>query len=184
MRGWHPRHNRRGRGRPRAVGAGPNHQLVFTDRIIATLIALRFQLPHTALAVLYAVDRSTITRAVHEIRPLLAARGFAVPGHQTCGFAPVRPGGRVEIAGRTSGDRWRARLRRLPMHLPRVRRNLCGTPGCAEHVESHLRGGQILDAEADELADGDLLVVLPAGCRSGEDLTEFRVDPAALFRKP
>jgi len=26
------------------------------------------------------VDRSTITRAVHEIRPLLAARGFAVPG--------------------------------------------------------------------------------------------------------
>ena len=26
------------------------------------------------------MDRSTITRAVHEIRPLLAARGFAVPG--------------------------------------------------------------------------------------------------------
>lgn len=25
------------------------------------------------------MDRSTITRAVHEIRPLLAARGFAVP---------------------------------------------------------------------------------------------------------
>jgi DDE superfamily endonuclease len=30
--------------------------------------------------VLYGVDRATITRAVHEIRPLLAARGFAVPG--------------------------------------------------------------------------------------------------------
>jgi len=27
------------------------------------------------------VDRSTITRAVHEIRPLLAARGFAAPGN-------------------------------------------------------------------------------------------------------
>ncbi|WP_354006172.1 hypothetical protein [Streptomyces sp. NBC_00154] len=26
------------------------------------------------------MDRSTVTRAVHEIRPLLAARGFAVPG--------------------------------------------------------------------------------------------------------
>ncbi|MEU9273176.1 transposase family protein [Streptomyces sp. NPDC048251] len=50
---------------------------MFTDRIIATLIVLRFQLPHAALAVLYGVDRSTITRAVHEIRPLLAARGFA-----------------------------------------------------------------------------------------------------------
>ncbi|MGW3985103.1 transposase family protein, partial [Streptomyces mirabilis] len=53
---------------------------MFTDRVIATLVVLRFQLPHAALAVFYGVDRSTITRAVHEIRPLLAARGFAVPG--------------------------------------------------------------------------------------------------------
>jgi hypothetical protein len=44
------------------------------------LVVLRFQLPHAALAVFYGVDRSTITRAVQEIRPLLAARGFAVPG--------------------------------------------------------------------------------------------------------
>ncbi|WSY86683.1 transposase [Streptomyces sp. NBC_00876] len=73
-------HNRRGRGRLRAAGAGPNHQLGFTDRIIVTLVVLRLQPPHSALAVLYGVDRSTITRAVHEIRPLLAARGFAVPG--------------------------------------------------------------------------------------------------------
>jgi hypothetical protein len=55
--------------------------LVFTDRIIAALIVLRFQLPHAVLAVPCGVDRSTIIRAVHEIRPLLAARGFAVPGH-------------------------------------------------------------------------------------------------------
>lgn len=41
---------------------------------------LRFQVPHAALATFYGVDRSTITRAVHEIRPRLAARGFAVPG--------------------------------------------------------------------------------------------------------
>ncbi len=52
----------------------------FTDRVIATLVVLRFQLPHAALALWYGVDRSTITRAVQEIRPLLAARGFAVPG--------------------------------------------------------------------------------------------------------
>jgi Helix-turn-helix of DDE superfamily endonuclease len=71
---------RRGRGRERAAGAGPGHDLVFTDRVIATLVILRFQLPHAALAQFYGVDRSTITRAVHEIRPLLAARGFAVPG--------------------------------------------------------------------------------------------------------
>jgi DDE superfamily endonuclease/Helix-turn-helix of DDE superfamily endonuclease len=71
---------RRGRDRLRAAGAGPEHELAFTDRVIATLVVLRFQLPHAALALFYAVDRSTITRAVGEIRPLLAARGFAVPG--------------------------------------------------------------------------------------------------------
>ncbi|WTE65685.1 transposase [Streptomyces sp. NBC_01615] len=74
------RRERRGHDRLRAEGGGPGHQLVFTDRVIATLVVLRFQLPHAALAVFYGVDRSTITRAVHEIRPLLAARGFAVPG--------------------------------------------------------------------------------------------------------
>lgn len=70
---------RRGHDRLRAEGGGPGHQLVFTDRVIATLVVLRFQPPHAALGVLYGVDRSTITRAVHEIRPLLAVRGFAVP---------------------------------------------------------------------------------------------------------
>lgn len=71
---------RRGYDRLRAECAGPDHDLVFTDRVIVTLVVLRFQLPHAALALLYQVDRSTITRAVGEIRPLLAARGFAVPG--------------------------------------------------------------------------------------------------------
>jgi hypothetical protein len=71
---------RRGHARLRAEGAGPKHELPFADRVIATLVILRFQLPHAALAVFYRVDRSTITRAVHEIRPLLAQRGFAVPG--------------------------------------------------------------------------------------------------------
>lgn len=69
---------RRGHERMRAPGAAPDHELVFVDRVVVTLVALRFQLPHAALAELYRVDRSTITRA---IRPLLAARGFAVPGH-------------------------------------------------------------------------------------------------------
>jgi hypothetical protein len=74
------RRERRGGDRQRAAGAGPGHGLVFTDRVIATLVVLRFQLPHGVLALLYKVDRATITRAVAEIRPLLAARGFAVPG--------------------------------------------------------------------------------------------------------
>ena len=71
---------RRGHARLRAEGAGPGRELPFADRVIATLAVLRFQLPHAALALFYGVDRSTITRAVGEVRPLLAARGFAVPG--------------------------------------------------------------------------------------------------------
>jgi hypothetical protein len=65
---------------PALLRAGSRkRELVFTDRVIVTLVVLRFQLPHAALAVFYGVDRSTITRAVGEVRPLLAARGFAVP---------------------------------------------------------------------------------------------------------
>ena len=71
---------RRGHDRLRAPGAGPDHDLPFVDRVIVTVVQLRFQLPHQALAALYGVGRSTITRAIGEIRPLLAARGFAVPG--------------------------------------------------------------------------------------------------------
>jgi len=71
--------SRRGRDRLRGPGAGPAHQLPYTDRIIATLVILRFQLPHAVVAEFYGVHRSTVTRAVTEIRPLLAARGFAVP---------------------------------------------------------------------------------------------------------
>ena len=86
---------RRDHERLRAAGAGPDHDLPFTDRVIVTLVYLRFQLPHAALAELYGVDRSTITRAVGEIRPLLAARGFAVPGEP--GAAAAHPGGRVRL---------------------------------------------------------------------------------------
>jgi len=71
---------RRGHERERAAGAGPDRDLPFTDRVIVTLVYLRFQLPQAALAELYRVHRSTITRAVAEVRPLLARRGFAVPG--------------------------------------------------------------------------------------------------------
>src|SRR6266704_705816 len=73
-------YQRRGHPRRRAAGAGPHHRLVFADRVLVTLVSLRFQLPHQALAVLYGVDRATVTRAVGEVRPLLAARGFAVSG--------------------------------------------------------------------------------------------------------
>ncbi len=52
---------------------------MFIDRVTATLIHLRHDLPHAVLALLFGVDRSTISRAVGEVRGLLAACGFAVP---------------------------------------------------------------------------------------------------------
>ncbi|MGC5567856.1 transposase family protein [Streptomyces sp. FR-108] len=73
------RHAARGGDRKRAAGAGARHQLVFTDRLAATLIHLRHDLPHAVLGLLFGVDRSTITRAIAEIRALLAERGCAVP---------------------------------------------------------------------------------------------------------
>ncbi|MYQ68901.1 IS5/IS1182 family transposase, partial [Streptomyces sp. SID4950] len=73
------RHATRGGARKRAAGAGASHQLVFVDRLVATLIHLRHDLPHSVLGLLFGVDRSTVTRAVGEVRTLLAERGCAVP---------------------------------------------------------------------------------------------------------
>ncbi|WBO61634.1 helix-turn-helix domain-containing protein [Streptomyces camelliae] len=80
---WHERHQARLASRPRkrAVGAGAKHQLVFIDRLLATLVHLRRGSTHDVLARWFGVDRSTITRAISEVRPLLAERGCSVsPG--------------------------------------------------------------------------------------------------------
>lgn len=69
----------RGGARRRAAGAGARHRLVFVDRLVATLIHLRHDLPHSVLGLLFGVDRSTVTRAIGEVRGLLAGRGCAVP---------------------------------------------------------------------------------------------------------
>ncbi|MFJ8784618.1 transposase family protein [Streptomyces sp. NPDC102476] len=65
----------------RAAGAGAKHKLVFADRLLATLVHLRHGATHDVLACWFGVDRSTITRAIGEVRPLLAERGCIVaPG--------------------------------------------------------------------------------------------------------
>ncbi|MFD5059110.1 MULTISPECIES: transposase family protein [unclassified Streptomyces] len=46
---------------------------------MVTLVHLRLGLPHAALAELYGVDRSTVSAAIREVCPLLAAHGFAYP---------------------------------------------------------------------------------------------------------
>jgi hypothetical protein len=57
--------------------AGRRLRLSFTDRLLITLVHLRLGLPYAALAVAFGVDRSTVTRAIGQVWPLPAGRGFA-----------------------------------------------------------------------------------------------------------
>ncbi|MBQ0972869.1 transposase [Streptomyces sp. RK31] len=89
---WHERHQAvlTSRPRRRAVGAGAKHKLVFVDRLLATLVHLRHGATHDVLACWFGVDRSTITRAIGEVRPLLAERGCTVaPGLRLRSLAEV-----------------------------------------------------------------------------------------------
>nr|WP_240811030.1 transposase family protein [Streptomyces tendae] len=60
------------------MGAGAKHRLAFVDRLLATLVHRRHGVTHYVLACWYGVDRSTITRAIGEVRTLLAERGCTV----------------------------------------------------------------------------------------------------------
>lgn len=72
------------------MGAGARYKLVFVDRLLATLVHLRHGVTHDVLACWFGVDRSTITRAIGGVRPLLAQRGCAVgPGMRLRTLADV-----------------------------------------------------------------------------------------------
>ncbi|MGW8365113.1 helix-turn-helix domain-containing protein, partial [Streptomyces wedmorensis] len=77
---WHEQHQAKLAPRPRkrAVSAGAKHQLVFVDRLLATLVHLRHAVTHDGPACWFGVDRSTIARAIGEVRPLLAERGCTI----------------------------------------------------------------------------------------------------------
>jgi len=72
------RRQRRGAERRRAAGAGPRPRLIDADRILATVLYLRKLCTQAVLAELFAVDRSRITEAIRETRPLLEERGHAI----------------------------------------------------------------------------------------------------------
>jgi hypothetical protein len=117
---------RRGAERLRADGAGRRHELVFTDRVLVTLAVLRLQIPHAALAVMFGVDRSTVTRAVHEIRPLLAGRGYATAqGRRLSTLADVFAYASAhQITLRIDGSE--IQVRRPPPHRPGRRAFISG----------------------------------------------------------
>jgi len=72
------RHRRRGTARRRAAGAGPRPKLTNADRILATVLYLRRLCTQAVLGDLLAVDRSRVTEAIREIRPLLEEHGPAI----------------------------------------------------------------------------------------------------------
>ncbi|MGW6684170.1 transposase family protein [[Kitasatospora] papulosa] len=89
---WHERHQAKLTSRPRkrAVGAGARHRLVFVDQLLAMLVHLRHGVTLDVPACWFGVDRSTITRAISEIRPLLAERGRTIsPGTRLRTLAEV-----------------------------------------------------------------------------------------------
>lgn len=79
---WQARHRDRltARARRRAIGASAKHRFGFTNRLLATLVHLRHGMTHDVVAAWFGVHRSTITRSIGEVRPLLAERGCRVSG--------------------------------------------------------------------------------------------------------
>ncbi|MGH3277351.1 MAG: ISAzo13 family transposase, partial [Streptosporangiaceae bacterium] len=58
--------------------AGPRPRLTHADRVLATVPYLRNLCTQAVLAELLAVDRSKITEAVRETRPLIAGYGHDI----------------------------------------------------------------------------------------------------------
>jgi hypothetical protein len=69
---------RRGTERRRAAGAGAPTKLTDADRVLATVLYLRRLCTQTVLAELFGVDRSVITKAVRDVRPLLHQHGHTI----------------------------------------------------------------------------------------------------------
>jgi hypothetical protein len=72
------RHQRRGTKRRRAAGAGPRTKLTNADRILATVLYMRKLCTQAVLGELFAVDRSRVTEAIRETRPLLQEHGHVI----------------------------------------------------------------------------------------------------------
>ncbi|WP_224392818.1 transposase [Pseudonocardia sp. ICBG1293] len=103
-------HDRRGGGRRRVSGAGRKSGIGFCDRLLVSLISLRMDLPQAVLEVLFGVDQATICRVVGEVRPLLAARGYAVSD---------RPGVRLQtLADALAYAQHEGAVLRLDAHRP------------------------------------------------------------------
>ncbi|WP_236572943.1 transposase [Streptomyces sp. GS7] len=145
----------RGRPRQRAAGAERKPKLVFVDRLLVTLVHLRHQLPHAVLAELFAVDRSTVSEAIRQVRPLLASRGFAIPD---------RPGLRLRTLADVFAYVEEGVDLRMDGAKTQVRRPQAGRPGRRAFVSGKRRQNII---KTTTISDGQGRTLLSDGVRPG-----------------
>ena len=163
---WQARQDAKLADRPhrlRAVGAGAEHKLIFVDRLLATLVHRRHGVTHDVLAARFGVHRSTVTRAIGEVRPLLAARGCTVEdGVRLRTVADV-----VAYLGavpqRAVLDATDVRVRRPAAHRPGRKRFVS-----AKHRQHTAKAMVLTDAR------GQLLFVGEVRPGSTHDLTQVR----------
>jgi hypothetical protein len=161
-------HRDRGRPRLRRPGAGARPRLSFSDRLVVTLVHLQLGIPHAALAVVYGVDRATITRAVGQVRPLLATRGFATP-------TGVRLHTLADVFAYAAAENVTLRLDATEI---RVRRPRPHRPGRRAFVSGKMRQNTI---KATLICDGHGATVWCGAIRPGRmhDQTAVRVEGIA-----
>ncbi|WP_327166286.1 transposase family protein [Streptomyces zaomyceticus] len=162
---WHERHQAGLASRPRrrAVGAGAKHKLVFVDRLLATLVHLRHGATHDVLACWFGVDRSTITRAIGEVRPLLSERGCTIaPGVRLRSLAEV-----VDYLG-VSGQTGIIDGTEI-----RVRRPAAGRKDREKFISGKNKQNAVKSMVVTD-ADGRLLFCSPAQPASCADITHAR----------
>lgn len=139
--------------------------MTFADRLIVTLAHLRLGIPHAALAVAFGVDRSTVTRAIGQVRPLLAGRGFATP-------TGVRLHTIADVFAYAAAEGIRLRIDGTEI---RVRRPRAGRPGRKAFISGKLKQNTI---KTTVVADADGATLWCGATRPGRmhDVTAVRTE--------
>jgi hypothetical protein len=79
-------------GHPHAPRSRRPPEFDFPDKVLATILHLRLQLPPETLAHLFVRSRSTIRRAIDEVKPLLAQHGTTItPGGPPAPLTLLQP---------------------------------------------------------------------------------------------
>ncbi|WP_229820854.1 MULTISPECIES: creatininase family protein [Streptomyces] len=139
---------------------------MFIDRLLATLGHLRHGVTHDVLACWFGVDRSTITHAVGEVRPLLAERGCTV----SSGVRLRSPAEVVDHLG-SNGRTGIVDGTEIRVRPPDARTGTRSSPARASRTPARpwltampqIRWNRLTASELHELAQREAVVLLPVG---------------------